>query len=99
MTTSHPLSASHADDAMAALLGGFDGASAPDSRRQQALWCVGRWLRAQGSGRPRTLYRADDGVLIVNSQILTMDAHGQIQNLSTTRRSGAPASRIEGRVS
>ena len=71
---------------MAALQGGFDGAVAPDDRRRLALWRVGRWLRAQGAGRPASLRRADDGVMIVNGQIITVDAHGQIQNVSTMRR-------------
>ena len=80
------------DSDIATLQGGFDGASAPGDRRQQALWRVGRWLRTQGAGRPTSLRRADDGVMVVNGQILAIDASGQIQNLSTTRRDGlAPA--------
>ena len=72
------------------LQGGFDGASAPGDRRQQTLWRVGRWLRTQGAGRPTSLRRADDGVVVVNGQILAIDASGQIRNLSTTRRSTVP---------
>ena len=80
------------DGDIATLQGGFDGALAPGDRRQQALWRVGRWLRTQGAGRPTSLRRADDGVMVVNGQILAIDASGQIRNLSTTRRSGlAPA--------
>jgi hypothetical protein len=75
-----------ADSDMATLQGGFDGASEPGDRRQQTLWRVGRWLRTQGAGRPTSLRRADDGVVIVNGQILAIDAHGQVQNLSTMRR-------------
>lgn len=71
---------------MATLQGGFDGAAAPADRRQQTLWRVGRWLRAQGAGRPTSLRRADDGVVIVNGQILAIDSYGQVQNLSTMRR-------------
>ena len=71
---------------MLTLQGGFDGASIPDDRRQQTLWRVGRWLRTQGAGRPTSLRRADDGVMIVNGQILAINAHGQVQNLSTMRR-------------
>ena len=71
---------------MAALQGGFDGGAAPEDRRRQALWRVGRWLRTQGAGRPTRLRRADNGVMIVNGQIIAVDACGQIQNLSTTRR-------------
>lgn len=73
---------------MAALQGGFDGAPAPEDRRRQTPWRVGRWLRAQGAGRPTSLRRADDGVMIVNGQIIGVDAYGQIQNLSVMRRTG-----------
>ena len=75
-------------DPMMALQGGFDGAALPEDRRERMLWRVGRWLRAQGSARPTTLRRAEDGLIIVNGQILTIDADDQILNLSTTRRSG-----------
>lgn len=83
----HPsFSAPPPEGDMVTLQGGFDGASAPGDRRQQTLWRVGRWLRAQGAARPTTLRRADDGVVIVNGQILAIDANGQVQNLSTMRR-------------
>jgi hypothetical protein len=85
-----------AEGDIAVLQGGFDGASAPGDRRQQALWRVGRWLRTQGAGRPTSLRRADDGVMVVNGQILAIDAYGQIQNLSTTRRSSVPPPRGQG---
>ncbi|WP_165191509.1 hypothetical protein [Caulobacter soli] len=74
------------EDAMAVLQRGFDGGLPPRSRHQQIAWRVGRWLREQGAARPASLHRADDGVMIVNGQILVVDAEGQIQNLSTTRR-------------
>lgn len=86
MTAPTPFSAPPPEDDMMTLQGGFDGAPTPGDRRQQTLWRVGRWLRAQGAGRPTSLRRADDGVMIVNGQILAIDAHGQIQNLSTMRR-------------
>ena len=83
-------------DAMLALQSGFDGAALPGDRRQQALWRVGRWLRIQGSARPTTLRRAEDGLIIVNGQILAIDADGQILNLSTTRRPAARTPRVQG---
>ena len=81
---------------MLALQGGFDGAAPPQDRREQTLWRVGRWLRAQGSARPTTLRRAEDGLIIVNGQILTIDADGQILNLSTTRRPGVRSAGAQG---
>lgn len=86
MTAPTAFSPPPAEGDMVTLQGGFDGAASPEDRRQQTLWRVGRWLRAQGAGRPTSLRRADDGVMIVNGQILAIDAHGQVQNLSTMRR-------------
>lgn len=74
------------EDAMGALQSGYDRAPPPQSRRQQILWRVGRWLRSQGMSRPATLHRAEYGVIIVNGQILKIDGYGQIQNLSASRR-------------
>ena len=82
------LSPPNAQSALTVLQDGYDGACSPQTARLQTLWRVGRWLRIQGAGRPATLHRADDGAIVVNGQILTIDAHGQIQNLSTMRRSG-----------
>ncbi len=85
MTAPQPISERLVDDAMAALQDGFDGGLPPLSGHQQIAWRVGRWLHEQGAVRPTSLHRADDGVMIVNGQILIVDAEGQIQNLSTTR--------------
>ncbi|MGR4864696.1 hypothetical protein [Caulobacter sp. LARHSG274] len=85
-----------AEGDIAVLQGGYDGAAAPGDRRQQVLWRVGRWLRTQGAARPTSLRRADDGVVVVNGQILAIDAVGQIRNLSTTRRTSVPPPRSLG---
>jgi hypothetical protein len=74
-----------------ALLAGFDGATAPRPSRAVKLWRVGRWLRAQGAPRPRSLHAVRDDAIIVNGQILSIDRFGQIQNLSTLRRTTALA--------
>lgn len=74
-----------------ALLAGFDGASVPGPARAAQLWRVGRWLRAQGASRPRSLHAVRDDAIIVNGQILSIDRFGQIQNLSALRRTNAPA--------
>jgi hypothetical protein len=50
---------------------------------------VGRWLRAQGAPRPTKLQRAEDGLIIVDGQILMIDSFGHIQNMSTARRADA----------
>jgi hypothetical protein len=91
-----PASPPSPDGDMVALQGGFDGGASPDDRRRQTLWRVGRWLRAQGSVRPTALRRAEDGLIIVNGQILTIGADGEILNLSTTRRPGARAPGAQG---
>ena len=74
-----------------ALLAGFDGASVPGPSRAAQLWRVGRWLRAQGASRPRSLHAVREDAIIVNGQILSIDRFGQIQNLSTLRRTNVPA--------
>ena len=96
MTAPLPSRPAPAEDAMMVLQGGFDGAASPQDRRQQTLWRVGRWLRTQGSARPTTLRRAEDGLVVVNGQILRIDADGQILNLSTMRRRGFRAPGAQG---
>ena len=86
MTAPRPSPLATAENAMLVLQGGFDGAASPQDRRQQTLWRVGRWLRTQGSARPISLRRAEDGLVVVNGQILRIDVDGQILNLSTMRR-------------
>jgi len=85
-----------AQNAMTALQIGFDGGPPPQDRHQLPLWRVGRWLRVQGAGRPTTLHRADDGLIVVNGQILMIDPYGDIRNLSTMRRQDVRASGAQG---
>jgi hypothetical protein len=79
---------------MAALPGGFDGAPAPSLPRLTPLWRNGRGICAQGLARPTRLQRAEDGIISVHGQILTIDSQGHINNLSASRR---PEIRASGR--
>ena len=82
---------SRPEDGMAALQSGFDGAPAPSLPRLTPLCRIGR---AQSLTRPTRLQPAEDGIISVHGQILTIDNQGHINNLSASRR---PEIRASGR--